>query len=203
MFKTFLLLVCLTLPISCPSALGGNLAVASGTASFVVNTTVPALSVKGKSNALHARARIQHSADGLQVEDIQATLPVKSIVTGMSLRDEHMRRYIFTTSDGTTPDVQFEAARSTCTTTAGKSNETTCQIQGTLAIRGVARPFSIPLKVREDGSAFRAAGDSTVKLSDYGIEQPSQFGVKTSNEIQLHIEFTGKEGTETAAGGPR
>ena len=51
----------------------------------------------------------------------------------------------------------------------------------------------MPLKVRADGSAFRAAGDGIVKLSDYGIEQPSQFGVKTSNEIQLHLEFTGKE----------
>ena len=40
-----------------------------------------------------------------------------------------------------------------------------------------------------------------MKLSDYGIEQPSQFGVKTSNEIQLHLEFTGKEGPAAITSG--
>jgi polyisoprenoid-binding protein YceI len=203
MFKTSLRLVYLTLPVVYSSAFAGNVAVDGGTASFVVNTTVPALSVKGKSSALRAHVRLQHNADGLELEDIQAVLPVKSLVTGMSLRDEHMRRYIFTTSDGKTPDVQFDAAKGTCAATTGKPNEITCQIQGTLAIRGVARPFTLPLKVHEDGAAFRAAGDSTVKLSDYGIEQPSQFGVKTSNEIQLHIEFRGTETTETATGARR
>ena len=42
-----------------------------------------------------------------------------------------------------------------------------------------------------------------MKLSDYGIEQPSQFGVKTANEIQLHLEFTGKEAPAAIASGGR
>jgi hypothetical protein len=67
----------------------------------------------------------------------------------------------------------------------------------------VARPFSIALKLRADGTAFHAAGDTVVKLSDYGIEQPSQFGVKTSNDIQLHLEFTGKEAPAAIASGGR
>src|SRR5262249_9385006 len=114
MFKTSLRLVYLALPVVYSSAFGGNVAVDGGTAAFVVNTTVPALSVKGKSSALHARVRLQRNAEGLELEDIQAVLPVKSLLTGMSQRDEHMRRYIFTTSDGKTPDLQFDAAKSTC-----------------------------------------------------------------------------------------
>ena len=86
---------------------------------------------------------------------------------------------------------------------SGRSNEFSCQVSGTLAIRGVARPFSIPLKIRAEGAAFRATGESTVKLSDYGIEQPSQFGVKTADEIQLHIEFSAKEGPAKIASGGR
>ena len=78
-----------------------------------------------------------------------------------------------------------------------------CEVSGSLAIRGVARPFSIPLKIRAEGAAYRATGESKVKLSDYGIEQPSQFGVRTADEVQLHIEFSGKERAAKIASGGR
>lgn len=131
-------------------------------------------------------------------------MPVKSILTGMSIRDEHMRRYIFTLDGNQTPDLRFEAGDTVCAA-AGRGNEFTCRMVGTLAIRGTARPFSILLKVRAEsaGAGFRASGDSTVKLSDYSIATPSQFGVKTADEIQLHIEFTGKEAPASVASGGR
>ena len=34
------------------------------------------------------------------------------------------------------------------------------------------------------------AADGTVKLSAYGIEQPSQFGVHTLDDVKLHLDFT-------------
>jgi polyisoprenoid-binding protein YceI len=79
----------------------------------------------------------------------------------------------------------------------------TCQVSGQLTIRGIAKPFTIPLKVHSSGSSFRAEGRSKVKLSDYGIAQPSQFGVKTTDDVELHFDFTAKPaGNEmTAAGG--
>ncbi|MDQ6700265.1 MAG: hypothetical protein M3Z36_08770 [Acidobacteriota bacterium] len=59
----------------------------------------------------------------------------------------------------------------------------------------MARSLTMSLNVKEQGGsarAFRASGDSLVQLSDYGIEPPSQFGVKPSNQVKLHFEFTGK-----------
>lgn len=162
-----------------------QLAVDGGIATFVSPTNVSAISVKGKSNALHAEATVRHTADGLQIEHIAATLPVKSLVTGMGLRDEHMRKYVFTTSDGQTPDLRFEGQNVACKVAV-------CQITGTLTIRGVGHAFTLPVKIKEDGSQFKASGEGTVKLSDYGIEQPSQLGVKSTNEVQLHLEFVAK-----------
>jgi polyisoprenoid-binding protein YceI len=83
-------------------------------ASFVVNTTVPGISVKGKSAALQAHAIVQRGPEGLRLVNVEATVPVKSIQTGMSVRDEHMRNYIFTTADGKTPDLRFEASGTEC-----------------------------------------------------------------------------------------
>ena len=202
MNKSFAIVVCLAAV--CHGADSGTAAaVEGGTASFVVNTTVPGISVKGKSTALEARAVVQRVPDGLHLEKVEASIAVTSLRTGMAIRDEHMRRYIFTTADGKTPDLRFETDQVPCTVQAGRSNEFSCRVSGTLTIRGVARPFSVPLKIRADGAAFRAAGESAVKLSDYGIEQPSQFGVKTADEIQLHIEFSAREGTAKIASGGR
>ena len=201
MTKTIAVIVCLSASGCIAADNGATAAVQGGAASFIVNTTVPGVSVKGKSTALEARAVVQHQGEGLRLENLEASLPVKSILTGMAIRDEHMRRYIFTAPDGTMPDLRFAGGDTLCTAQAGHQGEFSCKIYGTLAIRGVARPFAIPLKLRAEGQAFRGAGDAIVKLSDYGIEQPSQFGVKTANEIQVRLDFTAKEAAAAIASG--
>ena len=175
-----------------------TVAVNGGTASFDATTNVSAVSIHGKSNALEARVQVRRAAEGLVLEQIEATVPVKTLGTGMGLRDEHMRKHVFTTPDGQVPDLHFTAEKAVCPGNAG--GETTCQVSGNLSIRGVARPFTMALKIREaNGSTFRAAGDGIVKLSAYGIPQPSQFGVKTTDEVKLHLEFTGKQTTTVSA----
>jgi len=177
-----------------------QVAIDGGTATFVSPTNVSAISVKGKSTALHAEVAIHRTPEGLQLERIEATLPVKSLVTGMGVRDEHMRKYVFTTSDGKTPDLKFEGENANCP--AGK--DAVCQVAGNLSIRGVSHAFTLPVKIKEDGAQFRASGDGVVKLSDYGIEQPAQLGVKSANEVQLHLEFVAKPApAHVASGGAR
>jgi len=203
MNQSFAIIVCFAAASYGAANSGTAAAVEGGAASFVVNTTVPGISVKGKSTALEARAVVERVPDGLRLEKVEASIPVKSLDTGMAMRDEHMRRYIFTTADGKTPDLRFEAAEAACAAHSGRGSEFSCQVSGSLAIRGVSRPFSIPLKIRAQGGTYRATGGSTVKLSDYGIEQPSQFGVRTADEVQVHIEFSGKEGVAKIASGGR
>ena len=168
-----------------------------GTATFVASTNMPGVTVKGKSEALHARVRMRRVTRGVALDSVEASLPVKTLATGIALRDQHMRHYVFTTSAGEVPDLRFEVASAFCPgVLAGR--EVTCKVSGNLSIRGVPRSFSMTLKIREANaaSAFRVGGDGVVKLSDYGIEPPSQFGVKTANEIQIHLEVT--ETTATA-----
>jgi polyisoprenoid-binding protein YceI len=164
--------------------------VRGGSASFDVETNMPALSVHGKSTALEGRVRVRSGPEGPQLEQIEAKLAVETLQTGLKLRDEHMRKYIFTTSDGQVPDVRFVADKATCAKASGK--ESTCKVAGDLIIRGTARPFTIALKVTEDKGSYHASGDSVVKLSSYGIEKPSQLGVHTEDDVKLRLDFTAR-----------
>ena len=112
----------------------------------------------------------------------------------MKVRDEHMRKYIFTTADGKEPDLEFAADAVNCTPAA--AHEFTCPVSGSFSIRGVARPFTMQLRVKEQGgstASYRASGDASVKLSDYGIDPPSQFGVKPTDDVKFHLEFNAKQ----------
>ena len=178
--------------------------VRGGTATFDAATNIPTISVHGRSNALDAQANVREGPDGLALDAVEATLPVKSLATGMSLRDEHMRKLVFTNPDGSLPDVRFVSREVACSPDAAK-RKATCTVSGELAIRGVLRPFTMTLIVSRDGASFRAAGDGVVKLSTYGIEQPSQLGVRTRDDVKLHLDFTARPAAITSArlGGTR
>ena len=87
-----------------------NVQVEGGIVQFDSETNLSVVSVHGKTNAMRAEVKAARTAGILEIEQIQASLPVKSISTGMGLRDEHMRKYIFTQADGSMPDLQFKAA---------------------------------------------------------------------------------------------
>ena len=175
------------------------LQVSQGTVTFEVGTNVPALRVLGKSSAVKAYARVRLGPEGAMVEHVEASVPVTSLRTGLALRDEHMRKHIFTRADGQVPDVRFSAERASCPT-LGSKQRITCEVIGMLVIQGVARPFTIALALVEDHGALRAAGSGIVKLSAYGIEQPSQLGVRTADDVKLRLEFTaGRPAAQVAA----
>jgi polyisoprenoid-binding protein YceI len=186
----------------------GPVTIEGGSASFETTTNVPGIEVKGTSSSLAGTASVSHDAAGLSVEQIHIVLPVKSLATGMKVRDEHMRKYIFTTAEGQVPDMEFTADKVACKTSGGPE-DFLCQVSGNLSIRGQARPFATTLNVKEQSSTFRASGEGLVKLSDYGIPIPKQFGVSTSNEVKLKLTFAAKLTTTSgntqsaSAGGAR
>lgn len=163
--------------------------VRGGTAAFDVATNVSAISVHGKSAALAGRARVRSTGDTLVIEQLEATLPVKTLNTGMGLRDGHMRKYVFTTPEGQVPDLRFSSTSANC---SGSESQRSCELSGELAVRGTPRPFTIVLKVTRENGGFRAVGDGIVKLSAYGIPPPSQLGVKVQDNVKLHLDFVAR-----------
>jgi polyisoprenoid-binding protein YceI len=157
-----------------------------GTATFDVATNVPTIHVYGKSTALLGRAQLRQDGDQLIVEEVAAIVPVKTLATGIGLRDDHMRREVFTLPDGKVPDLKFYAERVICVGGAIKI----CPVfTGTLTIREIVRPLDITLMVKTNGAGYRVTGDGQTTLSRYDIPAPSQLGVMTADDVKLHIDL--------------
>jgi polyisoprenoid-binding protein YceI len=161
--------------------------VTKGSVTFEVGTNIPALRVHGKSDAIRANLRAELGQQGIAISEVDATVTVSSLRTGLALRDDHMRKRVFTDDHGQMPDLRFVGERFACRPAAG--GRSACTVEGALDVRGVTKPFAITLSVREDRGVFRVSGSGTVRLSDYGIERPSQLGVTTGNEVTLTLDL--------------
>jgi polyisoprenoid-binding protein YceI len=74
-----------------------------------------------------------------------------------------------------------------------------CAVSGELALRGVRRPYSFSLKIRNDGKAYHVSGESALSLAAFGIERPCQLGVCVSDEVKLKLDFRANESEELRA----
>jgi hypothetical protein len=172
-----------------------------GVATFEVGTNVFGTRIHGKSTALTATAVVRDADAELRLERLEAALTPATLRTGIRLRDQHMIKYIFRTAGGQVPDVRFSAADARCTRPAGAAAYQ-CPALGTLSIRDAARPFSIALEATPDGSGYRVRGVSTVALSAYGIDRPSQFGVSTEDTVRVQIDLVARRAAVTSSRAP-
>ncbi len=156
---------------------------------FTVPVNVKAFTIHGRVDDLSGSALLESRESGFVLRRIEVSVRVESLDTGIALRDRHMRERVFQTTSGELPAVTFLAEEAGCPRVGER---TRCTVDGSLSIRGTARPFSIDLDVVRDERGYRASGASIVRLSDYGIERPRKFGVITADEILLEIDLSSR-----------
>lgn len=167
-----------------------ELRVESGAVTFLAGTNVSAITVHGKSDRLEAAGTIRSEAERLVLERVTARLDPRTLSTGMGIRDQHMREKILQTPDGQMPELRFEMPGATCPLPGVKP--AVCELNGTFFLRGSGQPFQMTVKLRPEGkagSAWRVAGEGYLKLSAYGIEPPSQLGVKVQDSVAVKLEL--------------
>ena len=159
--------------------------VTNGTATFDAETNHKSVSIKGKSTKMVGEVNVTGTNAGLHLSKISARVPAKTFATGMALRNAHLIKYIFTTEDGSTPDLTFTSGETECAASGP------CVVEGMFAIRDKPKPLTLALKIVYDGAGFKVSGDGKIKLSDYMITPPEEFGVIMKDEVLFHLEFYG------------
>ncbi|MGH2405116.1 MAG: YceI family protein [bacterium] len=73
--------------------------------------------------------------------------------------------------------------------------ELTLQVTGNLKIREVTRPTTFAVTLRLQGSAVTGAGTTTIRMTDFGFDPPSIFGLlRAENEAKLEFRFVARPG---------
>jgi polyisoprenoid-binding protein YceI len=123
-----------------------------------------------------------------------------ALQTGHDGRDEEMRKTLDTVKH---PEIQFDWASFDATSVDVKTEKVEGTARGTMTIRGVARPFAIPVRVSVDASRrVVIEGQTKVKLTDFQVPVPSQLGlISMEDEIVLWIALRARPAGAAASGG--
>ncbi|MFZ4517824.1 MAG: YceI family protein [Microthrixaceae bacterium] len=112
---------------------------------------------------------------GDQVSDITATVDVASITSDSSFRDNAFRDRIMDAQQF--PTATFTAQPVTVTQLPADGATVEVPVQGTLTLKGEARPVTTTLQVKRVGEELQVLGSIPVKFSDFGIDTPQPPGL--------------------------
>jgi polyisoprenoid-binding protein YceI len=71
--------------------------------------------------------------------------------------------------------------------------EVPVQITGSLKIRDVASPTTFASTVKLEGNTLTVTGVTTIKMTDFGFDPPSIFGIlRSENEAKLEFKFVAR-----------
>jgi polyisoprenoid-binding protein YceI len=99
---------------------------------------------------------------------VEARVDARTLETGSRLRDAQMRRDFLQTDRY--PYVSFRGA----VTSRDRPTAVTIRavLRGSLTIRAVTRDLEMPLVITALADEYRAMGEATIRLADYGIPVP-------------------------------
>lgn len=124
---------------------------------------------------------------GGDAQTITVTVTLTHLVTGIDLRDKHMReKYLETptypTAVLTVPraSIQFPAAGASSTADA----------QGTLTLHGQSKPVAFHYSATNDGATYRVDGTFRVNMQNHGITVPSYLGITVKPDVDVEAHFT-------------
>ncbi|HEY3357331.1 MAG TPA: YceI family protein [Polyangia bacterium] len=150
----------------------------AGTADVSFTAVGPAgLKIVGRSGEL----RLNDGGDRLIV-----SVPLKTVATGITLRDEHMRnKYLHVDRY---PDAVLEVARAAVKLPAA-GGEVSGEASGTMRLHGRDKLVSFRYTARSDGKVVRVTATTRIDMRDHGIEQPRYLGLTVKPEVEVHAVF--------------
>lgn len=125
-------------------------------------------------------AVIVYNKSAKTVDQVVVSLKVDSFDSGNSNRDSHALEVL----EG------LKFPKVTFVSTKIRPNGNTLVIDGNLTFHGVSKPITISVNRNETANKITFDGKLDVLLSDYKVDRPSLFGVKTEDFINLKFNLS-------------
>ena len=153
--------------VKCPMTVGG---------SFDVKT-------QALSGSLTASASSSPAFDG------SVTVDLRTLDTGIGLRNEHLRETYLEVDKGPGYDAatisKIDLKGMNPAAPGGKGSFT-----GSLTLHGVTKTVAGAVDVRQAGAGLRVSGSFPLSLSDYGIRAPRYLGIGVKDTVQVEVVLT-------------
>ena len=128
------------------------------------------------------------SANGSRAFDGSLAVDLRTLDTGIGLRNEHLRETYLEVTKGPGFDTatlsQIDLQGVSPDAPEGKGSFT-----GALTLHGVTKSVSGSLDVRQSGAALRVKAAFPVILTDYSIRQPRYLGVGVKDTVTVEVTF--------------
>jgi polyisoprenoid-binding protein YceI len=116
---------------------------------------------------------------------ITVKAPLTNLKTGISLRDDHLKKAI---KADVNKYATFTVERSAVSAPAGK--ETTGKGKGQFALNGVTKDVDFDYKATPvSGGAIEVQGRASFDMTHFKLEQPCYLGVCVDKEIKVKVKF--------------
>ena len=129
------------------------------------------------------------SASGSPAFEGSFAVDLRTLDTGISLRNEHLREKYLEVDKAPgydkaiLSDIDLKGLKPDAPDGKGA-------FTGSLTLHGVKKTVTGPVEVRKAGASLRVKASFPVNLSDYNISEPSYLGVGVKNTVQVEVTFT-------------
>lgn len=148
---------------------------------------MPLNSYTGKSDQLQGKIN-------LKTREVEFSVPVKSIITGIDKRDEHMYELLNAEEN---PEVTFEGKLlDRYDLQMGKR---TVKVEGRFTLAGSTRQVTIEGTLKPVEKGLHLSASWSLMITDYGLERPSITFVKVNDKHELNISVVLKKTEMTDA----
>jgi len=134
------------------------------------------------SGSLISRANGSPTLDGSLAVDL------RTLDTGIGLRNEHLREKYLEVNKGTGFDTATLSAID-LTGLGPVAPEGKGSFTGLLTVHGIAKTVTGPVDVRRADGGLRVKASFRLDLSDYGIAKPRYLGIGVTNTVRVEVAF--------------
>jgi polyisoprenoid-binding protein YceI len=121
---------------------------------------------------------------------VVVTVPLAKLQTGISVRDQHMRKYLETDQF---PTGELEVQRAALKIPR-PGEVVTADATGTLKLHGKSKPTAFHYTVSREGTHLKVSGTTHVMMPDFGISVPSYLGITVKPDVEVSVRFEITEG---------
>lgn len=116
------------------------------------------------------------------------SVPVRSLRTGIDLRDEHLRGSSWLDASRC-PDISLEVTGIEGASSLEPNTATRVRLRGNFTMHCVSRPVTINATIRwiPDRNELRAQARFQVTLTDHDVSVPAPVRLKVANDIRVNV----------------